>query len=69
MRLRAAEAAIAGRKITAQVIRAASAAAQKNIDIAGDIHAPSDYRSALLGVLIERALCRAAGLPILEETP
>ena len=69
MRLRAAEAAIAGCKITAQAIRAASAAAQKNIDIADDIHAPSDYRSALLGVLVERALARAAGLSILEETP
>jgi carbon-monoxide dehydrogenase medium subunit len=68
LRLRAAEAAIAGRKITAGAIRAGSAAAPKDIDIADDIHAPADYRSALLGVLTERALARAAGLPILEET-
>lgn len=68
LRLRAAEAAIAGRKITVEAIRAASVAAPKNIDIADDIHAPADYRSALLGVLTERALARAAGLPILEET-
>lgn len=68
LRLRAAEAAIAGRKITAGAIRAGSAAAPKDIDIADDIHAPADYRSALLGVLTERALARAAGLPFLEET-
>ena len=68
LRLRAAEAAIAGRKITAEAIRAGSVAAPKDIDIADDIHAPADYRSALLGVLTERALARAAGLPFLEET-
>jgi aerobic carbon-monoxide dehydrogenase medium subunit len=67
LRLKAAEAAIAGRKITAEVTAAASAVAPNDIDIADDIHAPADYRGALLSVLTERALARAAGLPVLEQ--
>ena len=67
LRLKEAEAAIAGRKLTAETIRAASAAAPTNIEIADDIHAPADYRGALLSVLTERALARAAGLRGLEE--
>jgi CO/xanthine dehydrogenase FAD-binding subunit len=34
----------------------------RGIDITADIHAPADYRAALLGTLLERALRRAAGL-------
>jgi aerobic carbon-monoxide dehydrogenase medium subunit len=68
LRLRAAEAAIAGAKITVDAIRAAAAAAPYHIDIADDIHAPGDYRCALLSVLTQRALARAACLPIPEET-
>jgi carbon-monoxide dehydrogenase medium subunit len=68
-RLRAAEAAIAGRKMSAEAIRAASAAAAENIDFADDIHAPADYRAALLGTLTERALASAADLPFLDAVP
>jgi len=67
LRLKAAEAAIAGKKITAKAIEAASVAAPKDIDITDDIHSPADYRGALLRVLTERALARAAGLPTPEQ--
>lgn len=68
LRLRAAEAAIAGARITADAIRAAAAAAPYHIEIADDIHAPADYRGALLSTLTQRALARAACLSIPEET-
>lgn len=67
-RLRAAEAAIVGAKVTVDAIRAAAAAAPHHINIAADIHAPADYRSALLSILTQRALARAACLSIAEET-
>jgi carbon-monoxide dehydrogenase medium subunit len=67
VRLRAAEAAIVGAKITVDGIRAAAAAAPHHIDISSDIHAPADYRGALLSILTQRALARAAGLSIPEE--
>jgi aerobic carbon-monoxide dehydrogenase medium subunit len=68
LRLRAAEAAIVGAKITVDGIRAAAAAAPHHINITDDIHAPADYRSALLSILTQRALARAACLSIPEET-
>jgi CO/xanthine dehydrogenase FAD-binding subunit len=42
--------------------------ADEGLDISEDIHAPADYRSALLKVLLERALHRAAGLPVSGQT-
>jgi carbon-monoxide dehydrogenase medium subunit len=63
IRLRAAEAAIDGRNITREVAEHAGLAARDAVDPQDDIHAPGDYRRALLGVLTERALARAAGLP------
>jgi carbon-monoxide dehydrogenase medium subunit len=62
LRLKAAEAAIAGRPISEDAVRSASAAATKNIDISSDIHAPADYRGALLATLTGRALAKASGL-------
>ena len=69
VRLKAAEAALAGRRVTAETIRAVAAAAVENIAFSEDIHAPADYRSALLRTLVEQALTRSAGLPDLEEAP
>jgi len=65
-RLSAVEAAIAGRKTTQDVIRKASDVAHDSVDPDDDIHAPADYRRALLAELTERALARAAGLPLRE---
>ncbi len=67
MRLTAAEKALAGKAVDQAVIRAAVAAATASIDPPGDIHAPGDYRRALLGVLLERALARAAGVKLAES--
>jgi carbon-monoxide dehydrogenase medium subunit len=62
VRLEAAETALVGHAIDVRLISDASAAACDSIEFSGDIHAPADYRRALLGALIERALFRAAGL-------
>ncbi len=63
VRLSAAEAALAGRAIDEAAILAAAAVADDGLDVSEDIHAPADYRRALLKVLLERALRRAARLP------
>jgi carbon-monoxide dehydrogenase medium subunit len=63
LRLTAVEAAIEGKVVTETIIRDASAAASESVHPADDIHASGDYRRALVGVLTERALARAAGLP------
>jgi carbon-monoxide dehydrogenase medium subunit len=63
VRLAAVEAALAGRRISEENIRAAAAASGDGVEPPDDIHAPADYRRALLAVLTERALRRAAGLP------
>jgi carbon-monoxide dehydrogenase medium subunit len=60
VRLPAVEATINGNTITENVIRAAGAAAFEIVDPSDDIHAPGDYRRALLQVLTERALSSAA---------
>jgi carbon-monoxide dehydrogenase medium subunit len=60
VRLPAVEATINGNTITENVIRAAGAAAFDSVDPPDDIHAPGDYRRALLQVLTERALSSAA---------
>ncbi|MEW6122306.1 MAG: xanthine dehydrogenase family protein subunit M [Pseudomonadota bacterium] len=62
MRLAPVEAALDGRRLDPSVIRAASEAAQEAVEPPDDIHASADYRRALVGVLVERALCAAEGL-------
>jgi aerobic carbon-monoxide dehydrogenase medium subunit len=56
VRLRRAEAALDGHELTEDAIGIASAAARESIDPPSDIHAPAEYRRALLGTLLERAL-------------
>ena len=52
--------AITGEKPTADAIQeAADAAASKDVDPPGDIHASAAYRRQLVGVLVRRALQRA----------
>ena len=67
LRLTAAEYALAGKVVDQAAIRQTVAAATASIDPPGDIHAPGDYRRALLGVLLERALARAAGVKLAES--
>jgi aerobic carbon-monoxide dehydrogenase medium subunit len=67
LRLTAAEQALAGKAVDQAAIRGTVAAATAGIDPPGDIHAPGDYRRALLGVLLERALARAAGVKLAES--
>jgi aerobic carbon-monoxide dehydrogenase medium subunit len=66
VRLSAAEHALSGRVMDAGAIADVVTAAAASIDPPGDIHAPGDYRRALLGVLLERALARSAGLALAE---
>jgi len=67
LRLREAEAQIEGQVVSEAVVRKAAQAASAAVTPAGDIHAHAEYRRALLGVLMERALARAAGLHFREE--
>lgn len=67
VRLPAVETALNGQSVTESVIRSAGAAASASVNPADDIHAPGDYRRALLGVLTERALASAAGLALKEN--
>jgi carbon-monoxide dehydrogenase medium subunit len=67
IRLAAAERALSGRAVDAATISDVVAAAAASIDPPEDIHAPGDYRRALLGVLLERALARSAGLELAES--
>jgi len=66
VRLSAVERIIRGRAVDSATIREAVAAGTESIDPPGDIHAPGDYRRALVGVLLERALAKAAGLTLSE---
>jgi carbon-monoxide dehydrogenase medium subunit len=68
VRLKAAEASLAGRAVDDAAILAVAALADDSLDVADDIHAPADYRRALLQVLLERALRRAARLPDTGQT-
>jgi aerobic carbon-monoxide dehydrogenase medium subunit len=63
VRLSAVETTITGQIIGEETIRNAGAAAHDAVQPDDDIHAPGDYRRALLAVLTERALARAAGIP------
>jgi aerobic carbon-monoxide dehydrogenase medium subunit len=60
LRLAAVEDALNGRVVDAAVIAAAAAAAKAAVDPPDDIHGSGAYRRALLGVMVERALCNAA---------
>jgi carbon-monoxide dehydrogenase medium subunit len=62
VRLRAAEEVLRDRIVDDRTVAEAAAVAADGVQINEDIHAPADYRSALLGILLERALRRAAGL-------
>jgi carbon-monoxide dehydrogenase medium subunit len=66
VRLSAVERIIRGRAVDSTTIREAVAAGTESIDPPGDIHAPGDYRRALVGVLLERALVKASGLTLSE---
>ena len=58
-----AEAALEGRRVDANAIRDAARAAETALDPPEDLHAGADYRRALAGTLLERALERARGRP------
>jgi aerobic carbon-monoxide dehydrogenase medium subunit len=62
VRLQASEAAFVERHADAETIANVASLAAEGIEIHEDIHAPADYRRALLQTLVERALRRAAGL-------
>jgi aerobic carbon-monoxide dehydrogenase medium subunit len=59
-RLTAVEAVLNGRVIDAAAIAQAEAAASAAVDPQADIHASADYRRALVGTMVERAL-KSAG--------
>ncbi len=59
-RLPGAEAALNGRPVTPETIAAAASAASAEVDPPSDIHAPGEYRRALVETLTERALAHAA---------
>jgi carbon-monoxide dehydrogenase medium subunit len=63
-RLKNAEAVVAAAGVTGRAIALAAAAAAEEVDAQTDIHAPADYRRSLVGVLLERAICRAADISI-----
>jgi aerobic carbon-monoxide dehydrogenase medium subunit len=67
LRLTGVEAALEGNAITESEIRAAGMAATTSVDPADDIHATGQYRRALLGVLTERAVAKAAGIILRED--
>lgn len=67
LRLTAVEAALEGNAITESVVRGAGMVASTSVDPADDIHAPGQYRRALLGVLTERAIAKAAGITLRED--
>lgn len=67
MRLTGVEAMICGARPDVALIRAAAHAARELADPPDDIHASRDYRKALVGTLLERALSAALKLPIGEE--
>ena len=60
-RASAAEAALAGKSLSPDVIAEAAAAAYDGRELLGDIHASSEYRAALVGVLTRRALEKLPG--------
>lgn len=67
IRLKPLEQLLAGRIIDEALVREAAVTAATSVSPDDDIHAPGDYRRSLLGVLVERALARAAGLQLAEQ--
>jgi carbon-monoxide dehydrogenase medium subunit len=59
-RLSRAEAALEGKPVDEASIKAAAQAASAEVQPSGDIHAGPEYRRALVGTLLERALRRAS---------
>lgn len=59
-RLAGAEAALNGRVVNEQAILAAAKVAAADVDPPADLHASAEYRRALVGTLLERALVRAS---------
>ncbi len=59
-RLPKAEAALNGKVVDAATIEAVAKVASAEVDPSGDIHAGPEYRRALLGTLLERALKKAS---------
>lgn len=59
-RLTAAEEFVSGKKVDAQLAHAAGNIARSSVKASGDIHASAEYRQALIGTLLERALIEAA---------
>ena len=59
-RISEAEAALDGRVVDAASLRAAAAAAEKAVEPPRDLHASAEYRRALVGTLLERALSKEA---------
>lgn len=60
VRLAAVEAVLNGHVLREEVVSEAAAAARQSVDPPSDIHAPSDYRRALLAILLSRALRQSA---------
>lgn len=67
LRLKSAEDFLRHRAIDAAAIQEVAAIASESVDPPEDIHASSEYRKALLGTLLERALARAAGITLPED--
>jgi aerobic carbon-monoxide dehydrogenase medium subunit len=63
LRLSQVEAVLNGRVIDEATIAQAEAAASAAVDPQTDIHASADYRRALTGTMVERALLSASKLP------
>lgn len=59
-RLPRTEGALNGKAVDAATIEAAAKAASAEVDPSGDIHAGPEYRRALVGTLLERALKKAS---------
>ena len=59
-RLPKAEAALNGKAVDAATIEAVAKAASAEVEPSGDIHAGPEYRRALVGTLLERALKKAS---------
>jgi len=60
LRLHAAEAVLNGRRLDDVTIEDAAKAARESVDPPSDIHAPAEYRRALLTTLLARALRQSA---------
>jgi carbon-monoxide dehydrogenase medium subunit len=61
LRLHPVEVVLNGQRLDEAAIEDAAKAARESVDPPSDIHAPAEYRRALLGTLLARALRRSAG--------